>query len=164
MALIEITLPGIPRTKKNSPRMVTIGGFTKIIPSKAYCDWFDVMMTYALPIKNAIQRQGIVLPIRGPVRLFAVFYRERAVGDLTNFEEALADLIHEPRYSKTRRNWAGAPKRTRDGYGLIGDDSQIVSWGESRLDKDASNPRIYFTIDPVQSGLELFPEKEPKVE
>lgn len=160
MALISITLPIRPTTKKTSNQIIRVGGFSKIMPSKIYLEWFKTAMTYAIPIKNALQRQGIVLPLRGPVVVAAVFYRERAAGDLNGFEQALADWLQEPRYSKTRTNWAGIPKRTRDGCGLIGDDSQIVSWDGSRLDKDASNPRIEFTIDPWQQGLELFPEEK----
>lgn len=145
MQSIAFEVPGPPRTKKTSNRIVQIrsksGGrsFTKILPSEAFEGWFKSAMTHAPLIRARVARAGVQLPITAPVQVSAAFYRERLSGDLTGFMQALADWLQEPRRSESG-------KTTRQGAGIISDDSQIVSWDGTKLLKDASRPRIEVEI------------------
>lgn len=122
-------------------------GFQKIIPSKAHEKWFKEAMTYALVIRTQLRQQGAEPPIQGRLRVEAKFYlnprSEHEVGDLNGYEQALADFLQEPQYSKHF-------KLRRDGAGIIVDDKQISSWGESTRDlRDKVNPRIEVSIEVI---------------
>jgi hypothetical protein len=105
------------------------------IPSKAHQIWFLIAMTQAPAIRRGLAICGFDLPIRTPVKVEAVFYRDAERGDLIGYEESLADWMQTavPTKSGGFRN---------NGAGIILDDRQIVGWGESRMDKDAEHPRI----------------------
>lgn len=130
---IRLVIPGAPRTKKTSNRVVRCGGFTKVLPSKAHEDWFRSAMV-AVWFKQP--------PITGPVRVSATFFRDADRGDMTGYMQALADFL------QTRKLNAKG-KMIRDGAGVIADDSQIVSWDGTRMDKDKANPRIEVEIAEV---------------
>lgn len=135
--LAYFSIAGAPRTKKTSQRVVRAGRFTKILPSKAHQDWFaEAMSQVPMILAN---RWAMELPIAGPVGVSALFFRERASGDLTGFMQALADFLQSPRTLPS-----GRPGRK--GAGIIVDDSQIASWDGTRLRKDATFPRIEVTI------------------
>ncbi len=170
MALVSPTLAsfaitGSPRTKKTSQRIVQIKakgdgrGFTKILPSEAHEQWFKAAMLQAPFIRMALKSAGFELPIAAPVNVCAIFYLERNSGDLTGFMQALADYLQEPRWATPK---PGKPQRlSRNGAGVIKDDSQIAGWDGSRLRKDASCPRIEIAIRIVgPSNGELFAEEE----
>lgn len=59
----------------------------------------------------------------------ASFFRERSVGDLVNYLQALADALQEA--------------------GVVADDRLIASWDGSRLHKDSARPRIELEIAPL---------------
>lgn len=150
---VSFTIPGPCRTKKTSQQLIKIspkgGGrpFQKIIPSKAHEAWFKSALTYVPIIKLKLLRD-VDLPIAGDVAVLALFYRDRASGDLLGYEQALADFLQEPIYRMDKRT--GKQKLARKGAGVIRDDVQIVSWDGSRLMKDADNPRIEVTIQVVR--------------
>ncbi len=158
---ISFTVAGPPRTKKTSNRIVQIKGkngargFTKILPSEAYEDWFKAAMLQAPAIRRALLNAGATLPLTGLLNVRAMFYRERLSGDATGFYQGLADWLQEPRQSKGRT--------VRQGAGIIRDDAQIVSWDGSRLLKDAACPRVEVRIEVVEEGagvLEFEREEE----
>lgn len=123
---------GIPRTKKTSNRVVNIGpmcrtcgkrgGFPKVLPSLAYEEWLSAAQGQLNVIKERLVAWGAVLPIEAPVGIEAHIYRDRNVGDLSNFLEAIGDMLQAA--------------------GIIKDDRQIEDWDGSRRLKDADNPRV----------------------
>jgi hypothetical protein len=183
--VFRFTLPTTPRTKKTSNRICQIParggmckhcgkpcgrqakcpacgkrvGFTKILPSEAFAEFFKDAMTHAPMIRSGLTRSGASLPLDGYLQVKAIFYRDRNTGDLLGYEQALADWLQEP---LTRNG-----KRVRDGAGVIHDDSQIISWDGSRPAKDAACPRIEVELSvlaarPVEG--DLFAEKETEEE
>lgn len=144
MKAISFMVPGVARTKKTSQRIVRMGRFTKILPSEAYLEWFNSSMRYVPVIKRKLRDAGVRLPLTGPVHLRAVFFRDAERGDLCGFLQAIGDFLQEPRDAKSGKRIGN---RIRDGAGIIGDDSQIISFDGSRLLKDADRPRIEVTIE-----------------
>ena len=115
----NITILGDPRTKKNSPRLIWIKGFPKIIPSKAFvqyqkdCGW---------QLKKNI---GIDYPIN----LKCVYYmKTKRKVDLTNLNSSICDILVY--------------------YKVIADDNSkiVVSMDGSRVRYDKSNPRVEIEI------------------
>lgn len=164
---IHIVVAGVPpRTKKTSNRIVPIKFFdkrlnrmntlNKILPSEAYQEWFKAAMTGVPMLRMWAKKEGIELPLKGPVQVTAIFYREALRGDLTGYMQAIADWLQSP-IVKLRN---GIPKLTRDGAGIICDDVQIASWDGSRLEKDKLNPRVDITVRPFQGHLEMAEESE----
>lgn len=150
--MIRIELLGPPRTKKTSNRIVRMGTFTKVLPSKAYEVWFKEAMRSVPEIKSWARRNGVELPIKGQVWVKAIFYLENAIqGDLTGYEQALADWLQQPKINFEKN----PPKMTRDGAGIILDDKNIASWDGSRVRIDRQNPRIEIEIRPYQEHLEM---------
>ena len=122
MRELRLTVPGRPRTKKNSGRIVPRGRRHIILPSEAWQTWCDAVVPQ---LRAALQRAG-VRPIEHPVNCAALFYRDADRGDAVGFYQGLADLLQH----------AGAVK----------DDKWIVSWDSSRLLKDAANPRVELVL------------------
>src|SRR4029079_16001545 len=69
---LRLTIPGIPRTKKNSGRIVPRGGRHIILPSEAWAAWCK---TAAPQIKAVLRGIGLP-PIDYPVNCAALFYRD----------------------------------------------------------------------------------------
>ena len=162
---IHIVVAGVPpRTKKTSNRIVQIRFFdkrlqrmntlNKILPSEAYEEWFKAAMKSVPMLRHWARKEGVELPLKGPVHVTAIFYRDALRGDLTGYMQAVADWMQAP-VTKIQN---GVPKVTRDGAGIICDDAQIASWDGSRLEKDPSNPRIDITVRPLQGHLDLAEE------
>jgi len=124
--MLSLTIHGAPRTKKNSSRFIVAGGRRRIIPSKAHEQWFRGAMQELLLLRAQAVQGGASLPLDCPVCVKATFYRDRNSGDLLNYEQALADALEA--------SW------------IIEDDKLIVSWDGSRLEVDASRPRIEVEI------------------
>jgi Holliday junction resolvase RusA-like endonuclease len=128
---------GAPRTKKTHSRIISIPikgkhrchacghmpGFPKILPSEAYEAWEAAALREMMTIKP---RLGIELPITGPVGVEALIYRDRNVGDLSNYLEAVADMLQAA--------------------GVLKDDRQIEDWDGSRRLIDRVNPRVEIYI------------------
>jgi len=132
------TILGTPRTKKNSPSL-SIRRVTRFRRGK--------LKTRAIPVirsnpnskkweesaKWQLANQWRRSPLEGPVEVTARVFRERAAGDLINYLQAIADALERAK--------------------VLVDDVQIVSWDGSRLDKDASRPRVELTV----KALEVAP-------
>lgn len=118
---ISFVVPGAPRTKKTSNRIVRVAGFSKVLPSKAFEEWNKIAQIYLNRVRSASPLW--LRDSRGrEINCRALFYRQTLIGDATGFYQALADALQEAR--------------------LVENDRLIVSWDGSRLLKDAENPRI----------------------
>lgn len=127
---IAFTVPGPPRTKKNSLRRKMIGGQLKTLPSEAWCAWRDK----AKPEIQRWRNEQNLAQITWQVNCRALFFRAAAAGDAVGFYQGLADLLEEA--------------------GILADDKQIISWDGSRLEKDARNPRVEVVLSwPVGGAL-----------
>lgn len=131
VGVLTFTLPGAPRTKKTSNRLVTLGrtGRQKILPSAAFVDW-QTEAGFHLAKYKAARNSSFKTIIKTPVNCKALFYRDKDVGDAVGFYQALADCLEE--------------------YRIVFNDSLIVSWDGSRMLKDALNPRVEVTLEPVK--------------
>jgi Holliday junction resolvase RusA-like endonuclease len=143
---------GVTRSKKNSPRVVNIGpmcrvcgkrgGFPKVLPSQAYCDWEADAIRQCMTIKPKLIAAGVELPIVHPIGIEAVFYLAPTKAglmrldcpDLSNLLEAVGDMLQES--------------------GIIKDDRQIADWDGSRRLLGEPRVEIYITI------LEMVPVQE----
>jgi Holliday junction resolvase RusA-like endonuclease len=122
-----LVILGAPRTKKNSSRIVVAGQRHRVLPSIAHERWYQT----ALP---QLRAQWCGRPVlQTPVSVRAYFYRERRVGDLLNYEQALADALERS--------------------GIVENDKLIVSWDGSRLRSDRSRPRIELLIAPFDEPV-----------
>ena len=154
-----LKIPGAaPRTKKAHNRLTGYGPkcpvcgrpqYNKVMPSKAHEVWFNQSMLFAPLIRRQLEAMGVVLPIKNKIQVRALFYRDRDVGDLIGYEQALADYLQEPKQSPKNPG-----KLVRNGAGVIKDDRQIASWDGSRLMKDAKNPRIECEISTLDDGFQ----------
>lgn len=115
----RLVILGAPRTKKNHSRVIRSRRRLRIVPSAAHEAW----ARSAIPQLRSQWQQP---PLIGRVAVRALFYRERNVGDLVNYLQALADALEHA--------------------GVVQNDRLIVSWDGSRLLKDASSPRIEVEI------------------
>ena len=124
--MMEFKLFGRPITKKNSQRIVTIGGRARIIPSAAYKEYHAYCLTQ-LAI-NGVQRTKIDVP----VNLRCVYYMPtRHKVDLVNLLEATCDILVDAEI-------------------LADDNSKIVAGHDgSRVEYDKYNPRVEITITPM---------------
>lgn len=123
----SLTLDGIPRTKKNSARILRFGKFNKVVPSKAYLEWRDAVLPQ---MQRQWQRGGIAWP----VNVRATVYRDALRGDLLGYLDGIADAMQEA--------------------GVVADDKWILGWDGSRLDKDAAAPRVELVIGPLAAYRE----------
>ncbi len=142
--LYTFTIMGAPRTKKTSNRIVRAGAFSKVLPSEAHEAWFKEAMSQAVLIQRFLRAQGLEQTIDHPVAVAAIFYRDRNVGDLCGYLQSLGDFMQAPKVLPSG-------KISRNGAGIIGDDSQIVSWDGSRLRKDSVNPRIDVAVQVLEN-------------
>lgn len=117
-AAYHFVIHGAARTKKNSNRIVYGKGRPFILASTAYMRYHRI----AVPQLKIIAGHFGNMPLTSPVNCAAVFFRKTAVGDLVGYMQGLADLL-------------------QDG-GILTDDKLIVSWNNTRLDKDAVKPRV----------------------
>lgn len=166
--IIRVMLPGAPRTKKNSPRVFMIGKIPKVLPSKAYCEWFDNVLSHAILIQRPIVAACIPLPLDNKVEVSADIYMERdSRADECGFMQAIGDCIQAPVLGwKKRKDGRVVKRETRQGLGIIRDDYQI-HWTGVRIGIDRQRPRIELAITvigeprstPVQPGM--FEDEEP---
>lgn len=120
MEQLKFTIELIPRTKKNSQRIAMIGGYPRILPSKAYKEY----ERDARPFMPSVTE-----PIDRPVNIKAVYYMPtRRPVDLNNLHEALCDcLVH---------------------YGILADDNCkiVATMDGSKVRHDKNRPRTEVTI------------------
>lgn len=123
---LQLVLPGKPRTKKNSGRIVPFGNRHIILPSEAWAAWCKAV---APQIRAVLLRKGIS-PIDYPVNCAALFYRDAERGDACGFYQGLADLLQHG--------------------GAVVDDKWIRSWNGSELRKDSARPRVELVLTPIE--------------
>lgn len=118
---MRLTLYGDPRSKKNSQRLVNVGGRLIPLTSKAYADYRGDCLRQM----TGAARMGIDTA----VNLCCVYYMQthRRV-DLVNLLEATCDILADA--------------------GVIQDDncSIVASHDGSRVEYDKNNPRVEITI------------------
>lgn len=122
VVIIELTIPGAPRTKKNHGRVVMRGGRKLHLPSEAYSDY----RARVLPLLKQWQTACLKRPLAIALNCAATFYRDADRGDAVGYYQGLADLLQEA--------------------GIVQDDKFIVSWDGSRLARDASRPRVELAL------------------
>lgn len=179
--VISFTILGAPRTKKNSPvvisRKANDGTGRKIpmlLPSEQYRAWLKDALTQGPGIRRVLTDAGVPLPLIEPISVSVLVYREREVGDALGYWEAISDAMQEPTFqcsackktvhdSQARNHGCRAQLAARrQGLGIIRDDRQIQHWDGSRLLVDADRPRIEVMItvvDEPQAGFD-FAEKD----
>lgn len=124
---LRLVLAGPPRTKKTGQRIVKVGRFSKILPSKAYLDWEKAAL---LSLAPHIARLRHLLPLAFEMSCAASIYRDAERGDACNYYQAIADMLQKA--------------------GIIRDDVLIRHWDGSRLLKDAIRPRIELTLEEIR--------------
>lgn len=137
---VTLTIPGPPRTKKNSNRTIyrQQRGETRkfVVPSEAAVDYAARVRAAVLALPVAARR-AFPIPKATPVHVCARFYVDRAgeAGDLHGYQQALADAL--------------APHdRTALGR-VLADDWQIVSWDGTRRIAGDPRPRTEVTLTPL---------------
>jgi Holliday junction resolvase RusA-like endonuclease len=113
---VDLVILGIPRTKKNSPRILRRPtGRPFVMPSATSVAWAQM----AVP---QLKRQWSGRETwTGPVHLRAIVYRYTRTGDLTNYLEAVGDALQAA--------------------GCIANDRQITAL-DALLGYDHDRPRI----------------------
>lgn len=119
-----LTLPGPPRTKKNSATISRVGTRVVLRPSEAWMAWRDAVRVAAL--RAGWHRHA---PIAAPVNCAALFYRDARRGDACGYYQGLADVLEE--------------------IGVVDDDKRIEQWDGSRLLVDRADPRVVLTLTPL---------------
>lgn len=121
--MIRLVIEGAPRTKKTHQRILRFGKFNKVVPSAQAIKWERAAIWQ---LQAQWQRKA---PLGGPVSVCALVYREKAIGDLVGYLQAVGDALEKG--------------------GVLFNDRLIVSWDGSRLLKDAARPRVEVTIEEV---------------
>jgi Holliday junction resolvase RusA-like endonuclease len=91
----------------------------KVQPGKLYRKWYREAVI-------AWEARPLNLPITVPVSVEAAIYRQRAVGDVQGFQQALGDYL--------------------EGQGILKNDRLIEHWDGTRRLKDAAVPRVELII------------------
>lgn len=122
--MLKLVICGRPITKKNSSRIVTCGGYPRLLPSKAY-------VHYQKDSLRQITGRDRV-KIDQPINLKVLYYmptRHRV--DLVNLLEATCDILVDA--------------------GVLADDNSkiVVSHDGSRVLYDKENPRAEIFIEEV---------------
>ena len=118
------TIYGDPVTKKNSARIVNVGKYPRVLPSKAYLQYRADAIAQITGAKR--------LHIASPVNLKVVYYmRTKRRVDLVNLLEATCDILVDA--------------------GVLDDDNSriVVGHDGSRVEYDKQNPRAEITITPM---------------
>jgi len=127
---IHITLPFVPRTKKNNSRVVMRGKYPRVLPSKTYEELEKACCKY---LALYWQRQ----PIEKNINLECHFFKDKDYrADLVGYLQAIQDIL-------VKAN-------------VIKDDNHkiVVSTDGSRVHLDRQNPRIEIYIREVENVLE----------
>jgi hypothetical protein len=140
-----------PRTKKNSPQLIPHMKRPILVPSEAYRNWHRgaaSQLRGQIPALRAslIERYGYdVLPIKFPVQMSAVFFRDALRGDLMGFIDGVADFLNDDLrpMSQQKRDPGNALK-------ILDNDRWIESLDGSRLSKDANRPRIEVLLEELR--------------
>lgn len=122
---LNFLIPIVPRTKKNSQRIIICHNRPMIIPSTAY-------KKYEKDCKAFLPK--LETPINYPVNLKCIFYMDtRRRVDLVNLQEAICDILVE--------------------YKILCDDNRniVASMDGSRVFYDKENPRTEIEISKLNN-------------
>ena len=130
MDRLGFVITGNPITKKNSQRIISVGGRWRIIPSKQFME-YERDALYQLFRAKRPKR-----PIDVPVNVSCVYYmKTRRKVDLVNLLEATMDILVDARV-------------------LLDDNAKIVAGHDGcRVDHDKENPRVEITITGKECSL-----------
>lgn len=123
----RLTIQIEPKTKKNSQKVIRVGGFYRIAQSDAYKAYEK--QASALLLQQIPEEERSFYPILTPVNVQAVYYRRTRIRvDITNLESALMDVLVKA--------------------GILADDccTIVVSTDGSRVRYDKENPRTEIRI------------------
>lgn len=117
----RLIITGPPATKKNHSRIVQPKGWKhpRLLPSKPAVKWEQAAVWQ---LKNQWRQP----PVGDAVSVCALVYREKNIGDLCGYLQAIGDALEKG--------------------GVIVNDRLIASWDGSRLLKDPANPRVEIEI------------------
>ena len=120
----RFTLPGAPKTKKTSNRVLRMGKRNMVLPSKAWIEWRDACQ------EHVDDHPELKLELARPVNMAARFYREALRGDLSGYVSGVCDVLQE--------------------IGAVVNDAHITQFDGTRLEIDRTNPRteILLTLLP----------------
>lgn len=135
-----------PRTKKTSPQIIPRLSHPILVPSEAYRAWHRGARRFLLAAIRGNQELCQSLPLAFPMRLHAVFYRDRNVGDLFGFLDGLADFLNDDLRGKAEQD-----REPDKPVKVIENDRWIhrIS-AETRLEKDADRPRIEVRLEELR--------------
>lgn len=139
--LKQLVIYGRPTTKKNSSRIIKIGRYPKVLPSKAYCQY----EADALKQLQFFRKRSYT---SGPVQIRCRYYMPdfRWWPDLVGLLQATSDILTKA--------------------GIIDDDMWIVNYdGSEIMGIDKHNPRVEIDIIPCVGEHilhELHKRKEQK--
>lgn len=127
---LSFVIHGPPVTKKNSARIARRkDGTPFVLPSSQAAKWSRIAIQQLIVQKP----RGLWPAIAVPVNCRALVYRERRVGDLLNYLQAIADALEDA--------------------GVVVDDKLCVAWDGSRLMHDKLRPRVEITLAPFEEGI-----------
>lgn len=112
---------GLAEIRDPSTAMRAILSRVKVQPSKVWRKWAKDCKVYTVPGTLAPE-----WPLTSKLHIEAVFYRDRAIGDLLGYMQGVADVLQDRE--------------------IIANDKQLVCWDGSRLDKSKLRPRIHLTL------------------
>lgn len=125
----RFTLPGAPRTKKTSNRVLKMGTRNVVMPSKAWITWRNDLRRYAAT------KPALTLAIARPTNCAVVFYRDAERGDMAGYIAGVADVLEE--------------------LGIVVNDKHLTQFDGCRLAKDPENPRVLVTLTVLSDQEEI---------
>lgn len=124
--MIQITIHGNPITKKNHSRIIKVGNFSKIIPSKQYIDYENefIKQCMLLKVKNMKLNKKYNIECR-------YFMKTKRKVDLTNLLNGTMDCLVSA--------------------GVIEDDNCHIAYSHdgSYVDYSKENPRVEIYIKEI---------------
>ena len=119
---VTFTIPGRPATKKTGQRIVKCGKFSRILPSKAYCEYEEYCLIWLKRIKTHFL---------GRVAIKAIWKmpNKQSWPDWTGLAQATGDILEKA--------------------GIIENDRLIDHWDGSRVIIDKDNPGVEITITEI---------------
>lgn len=124
---MEFILPIAPRTKKNHGRVVMMGRYPRVLPSKQYIEFEDKVVKFISACMPNFET------IDYPINLKALYYQDAdRKSDLTGFNQALHDALVKA--------------------GVLLDDNHkiIVRTDGSEVFVDRENPRVEIKIERLE--------------
>lgn len=119
----HFVIEGAPRTKGDHARIVRAGSRMRLIQSRQSMAWADSAVVQLLGQLRGMKRPLFITP----VNMRALVYRDRAVGDLTNYCKNIEDALEKA--------------------GVILNDKLIHGHDGTRLLVDRKRPRVEIQLE-----------------